>query len=364
MKIVDVTVRTYRWQRPRELSNGLHTSDTVTRCVVQVHADDGSIGIGFGDQGPTEAVFAAMIDVFKPTVVGQDPLDTERLWAMLWSPKILGRRGFETRVLSILDIAIWDLKAKFLGQPLYKLLGAAQTSIPFYMAGGYYEPGKSLSDLGDEMQDYVAQGARAVKMKVGRLASKQDAERVAVVRQAIGPDVKLLVDANCAYRPTEAIEFARRIEDLDIFWFEEPVQPDDYLGYRKVCDNVAMPVAGGENEATRYGFRDLIDSGGVDVINADAQILGGISEFLKVAAYAQARGVAVAPHGNQDIHIHLVAALTNGLIVEYYSGSTDPVHGQFFRQHLEIHDGFVSPPDRPGLGIEVDFESIEAARIR
>jgi D-arabinonate dehydratase len=361
--IADITVRTYRWDRPRAISNGLHTYATTTLTFVEVRNDDGLIGISFVESSGSERAFSALVDTFKALIVGQDPLDTERLWALMWSPKLRGRRGFETRVLSAIDIAIWDLKGKLLGQPVYKLLGCARTSVPYYMAGGYYEDGKSLDDLGAEMQGYVESGAGAVKMKVGRLSVKDDVERVKVVRDAIGPDVKLLVDANCAYRASEAIQLARRMEDLDIFWFEEPVAADDYRGYRKVSDSTTIQIAGGENESTLYGFRDFIDSGGVDVINADAQLLGGITEFMKIAAYAQANGIAVAPHGNQDIHIHLVAALTHGLILEYYGKSTDPTRGQFLREPLPAAGGSISPPDRPGLGIEIDYDAIAEARI-
>jgi D-arabinonate dehydratase len=315
-----------------------------------------------GPEG-AEIAFTGLINALRVSLIGQDPIDNERLWATLWQPKFLGRRGYETRVISALDIAIWDLKAKSFGQPLYRVLGGAKSSIPYYVAGGYYEEGKSLEDLAAEMRACVAGGAGGVKMKVGRATLHEDAERVKLVREVVGPKVKLMVDANCAYSPSQAIAFARLIEDLDIYWFEEPISSDDYRGLRRVADGTIIPIAAGENEYTRYGFRDLIDSGGVAVINADAQILGGISEFMKVAAYAQAHNIAVAPHGNQEIHVHLVAALTNGLIVEFYDETTNPMWRTFLVQPLIGQDGFLKPPDREGLGIEVNHQALKSYQI-
>ncbi len=213
------------------------------------------------------------------------------------------------------------------------------------------------------MRGNVAHGARGVKMKVGGVDPRVDAERVRIVRDAVGPDVKVLIDANGAYRAHEAIAFARLIEPFDVFWFEEPVSPDDYQGQALVARSTIIPVASGENEYTRFGFRDLIESRSASILNADAQILGGVTEFMKVVALAQTYDLPVAPHGNQDIHVHLVAAIANGLIVEYYRDTVDPMWGRFLRQHLKLDDGFVSPPDRPGFGLEIDEEAVAAYRV-
>lgn len=367
MKIVDVSVQTYRWPRPRPIRNGMYTYRSATTCVVELHCDEGTVGVGLSaDPGPdgADVAFAALVRALAPMVIGEDPLESERIWSRLWQPKLFGRRGFETRVISAIDIAVWDLKGKILGQSVHRLLGAAKPAMPYYIAGGYYEDGKSLDDLATEMRLNVAQGATAMKMKIGGAPIPEDVERVRIVREAIGPDTKLMVDANGAYRAHEAISLARQIEGLDICWFEEPVTSDDYRGLKRVADNTIIPVAAGENEYTRYGFRDLIASGGVAIINADAQILGGISEFLKVAAYAQAHNVAIAPHGNQDIHVHLVAGIQNGLIVEYYGGSVDPTWAALLEDHLTADAGLVRPPDRPGLGIRINHESAQEFRVR
>jgi D-arabinonate dehydratase len=282
----------------------------------------------------------------------------------MWVPKIVGRRGLTTRAISAIDIGLWDIRAKVAGLPLYKLLGGFRDRMPTYIAGGYYEDGKGLRELQQEMETNVEMGARAVKMKIGGAPMHEDVARVKAVREAIGPDVKLLVDANCAYRAYEAIQLADRIEEFDIFWFEEPVAPDDYEGMRRLAEKTSIPIATGENEYTRYGFRDLIEHRSAAILNADAKVLGGVTEWMKVAALAQAHDLDVAPHGSQDIHIHLVSAISNGLILEYYRDSVDPMWAKMYRNLLRVNpDGTVSPPDVPGHGAEPNYQVLEPYRV-
>jgi D-arabinonate dehydratase len=299
----------------------------------------------------------------KQYVIGQDPFDTERIWDDMWQPKLVGRRGITTRVISGIDIALWDIKGKVADRPVYKLLGGFADRVPVYIAGGYYEEGKGLAELAAEMEKSVSLGANAIKMKIGGAPINEDVERVRVVREAVGPDVKVMVDANCAYRYYEAIEIARKMERYDVYWFEEPVNPDDYEGHKLISQATTIPIATGENEYTRYGFRDLIENRCAAIIQPDALIMGGITEFMKVAALAQAHDLPVAPHGNQDVHVHLVSAVPNGLTVEYYSDSTDPMWGKMFKNTLTVKDGHVSPPDRPGLGIEPNDEALAPYRV-
>jgi D-arabinonate dehydratase len=201
-------------------------------------------------------------------------------------------------------------------------------------------------------------------MKVGACSLREDAERVRVVREAIGPEVKLMVDANCAYRLYEAIQFAKRIEEYDPFWFEEPLAPDDYEGHKRLAESTAIPIATGENEYTRYGFRDLIAQKAVAILNADALVLGGITEFMKVAYLAQAYDVDIAPHGPQEVHVHLVAALANGLILEFYRDTVDPMWGRVYHHTLRINDdGTVSPLGVPGIGIDPNYERLAPYRV-
>ncbi|MGE3268217.1 MAG: enolase C-terminal domain-like protein, partial [Chloroflexota bacterium] len=162
----------------------------------------------------------------------------------------------------------------------------------------------------------------------------------------------------------EAIQFARQAEEYDLFWFEEPIAPDDYEGHVRLASMTSIPIATGENEYTRYGFRDLINTKAVPILNADAKVLGGVTEFMKVAAYAQAHDLVIAPHGSQDIHIHLVTSISNGLILEYYRDSVDPMHGKVYNTTLRLNDdGTVSPPEVPGIGIDPNYKELEQYRI-
>ncbi|MCY4652890.1 MAG: mandelate racemase/muconate lactonizing enzyme family protein [Dehalococcoidia bacterium] len=364
MKITSLTMETYRWKRATPIRNGMYVYPTAGLNVVKVETDEGATGIGLagGVQG-AEEIGAAILEHFAQVVVGQDPFDTERIWDNMWQPKLVGRRGITTRVISGIDIALWDLKGQITGLPVYKLLGGYTNKIPVYIAGGYYEEGKGLGELAEEMVTAIGLGARAVKMKIGGAPINEDVERVRIVREAIGPDTRLMVDANCAYRHFEAQEIARKMEPYDVFWFEEPVNPDDYEGHRLVSQSTIIPVATGENEYTRYGFRELIEGRCCDILQPDGLIMGGVTEFMKVAALAQAHDLLIAPHGNQDVHVHLVSAIPNGLTVEYYSDSTDPMWGHMFNETLMVEDGHVSPPDRPGFGISLNEEALAPHRV-
>jgi D-arabinonate dehydratase len=361
MRITAITVQDYRWPRSTPITNGKHTYTHEDLGVVRVETDAGITGVGLGGTG---LAGKATIEHLAPLLHGEDPIDVERLWHALWVPKLVGRRGLTTRAISAIDIALWDLRAKVAGLPLYKLLGGFRARVPVYIAGGYYEEGKGLDDLAAEMAANVAMGARAVKMKVGALSIAADVERVKVAREAVGPDVKLMVDANCAYRAFEAIQLARRLEPYDIYWFEEPVAPDDYAGHRKVAAATTIPIATGENEYTRYGFRDLIAHDAAAILNPDAQVLGGITEFMKVVALAQAHDLAIAPHGAQEVHVHLVAAVANGLILEYYRDTVNPLWGTMYQHTLRLNDdGTLSPPEVPGIGIELNEDVLRPYRV-
>jgi L-alanine-DL-glutamate epimerase-like enolase superfamily enzyme len=361
MKITAITTQEYQWPRAKPITNGLHTYTDVSFALVRIETDVGIVGTGLGKGG---AIWRASVEQLSRLLIGEDPINVERLWHKMWIPKLTGRRGLVTRAISSIDIGLWDIRGKAANMPLYKMLGGFRDRVPTYIAGGYYEEGKGLRELAREMEDNVRMGAKAVKMKVGAVPIAEDVARIRVAREAVGPDVKLMVDANCAYRYYEAIQLAKRIEQYDIFWFEEPVAPDDYDGHRKLAQATSIPIATGENEYTRYGFRDLIKNDCAAILNADAKVLGGVTEFMKVAALAQANDLDIAPHGSQDIHVHLVAAISNGLILEFYRDTVDPMWGRVYRHTLGLNDdGTVSPPDVPGIGADPNYETLAQFRV-
>lgn len=367
MKIVNIQLRQYRWQRETPIRNGRHTYAHSGLSLLQIDTDAGLTGIGWAGMPQTPGmakVAQGLLEHFKPLLIGADPFTYRRIWESLWEPKLVGRRGLSTRFISGIDIAIWDLLGKATGKSVHKLLGAARDRVPAYVAGGYYEEGKGLRDLAAEMEENLALGAKAVKMKIGGVSIAEDVERVRIVRGTIGADIKLMVDANCAYSRREAINIARKIEPYDIFWFEEPLPADDYQGHGKLAEATSIPIATGENEYTRYGFRDLIAHDAAAIYNADAQILGGITEFMNVAALASAHELHIAPHGDQEIHAHLVGAISNGLIVEFYRETVDANRGRIFKEKLQLDpDGCLTIPDRPGLGTTPNFDFLERFRV-
>lgn len=355
MQVKEVAVNLYRFKRQTPIRNGLYTYTENGTVLVRIRTDDGVEGIGWagGHAGADRPIFEAA-KALSQHAIGLDVFEVERLWERMFQPKLFGRRGLTQRAMAAIDIAMWDAAGKSIGVPLYKLLGGFRSRVPAYLAGGYYVEGKGLDELAEEMRQKVAWGARHVKMKIGGAPLHEDVERVKTVREAIGPDVRLMVDANNAYSPLDAIAIARRIEKYEPFWFEEPVHAEDYAGLAKVQANTTIPVATGENEYTRYGFRDLIACGGAAIIQPDANVLGGVTEFRHIASLASAHRIQLAPHGSALLHVHLVSAFSNGLIVEHVISEGER-RRQMFKNSLTLDaDGMVSPPEKPGIGVELD----------
>ncbi|HEX3815498.1 MAG TPA: mandelate racemase/muconate lactonizing enzyme family protein [Mycobacteriales bacterium] len=362
VKITAVSSADYQWPRKVPITNGLHTYTTSDLSFVRIETDAGVTGYGIGGTGAAERAFRT---TFLDRLVGQDPTMTEAIWASLWSPKLSGRRGFETRALSSIDLALWDVKAKLAGMPLYKLLGGYRKDIPIYIAGGYYAKDKGLKELQEELASYAALGAKAVKMKIGAVSIKEDIARIRAAREAIGDEVALLLDANCAYRYYEAIQLARRAEEYDPFWFEEAVQPDDYEGFTKIAAATSIPLATGENEYTKHGFRDLIATQAIAILNPDAHCMGGVTEFMKVAAMAQAHGLDICPHGDQQAHLNLLAAIPNAKLLEYYPKEVGGRSVNLYLHAPKLNpDGTVTVPEVPGIGLDPDEQALEPHRIR
>jgi L-alanine-DL-glutamate epimerase-like enolase superfamily enzyme len=355
--ITGARIGAYSAAYDRPITNGLYTYTATEIVICELRTSSGATGVGWAHGGLI--VFQAMKEIAE-TIIGLDEADTERIWHTMYRPKLWGRRGLATRAISAIDIAVWDCIGRQTSLSVAKLLGGFAPKVPAYMAGGYYGEGKGLDQLQEEMAAQVAIGARAIKMKIGAVPIPEDVERIDAAREAVGPDVRILVDANNAYSRIDAEKMVRKLEERDIYWFEEPLSPDDLDGAAALARGTDIPIALGENEYTRFGFKDVIDKGAADVVNADAQILGGITEWRKCATIAEVGHIPVAPHGDQEIHVHLVAAVPNGLIVEYYDNSLNTLKEVMFEQSLQLdEDGCLSPPDRPGLGFDIDFDALK-----
>jgi D-arabinonate dehydratase len=360
MTIKSARVTAYSAPYDEPITNGLYTYTNTEICVVELETAAGAVGVGWTHGG--KIVFEALRDIAN-AVVGL-PLNTERVWAAIYRPKIWGRRGLETRAMSAVDIAVWDAIGRESNRSVHQLLGGFRDSVPAYVAGGYYGKGKGLDGLQKEVAGKVSTGAKAIKMKIGAVPLAEDFARIDAVIEAVGPDIDVLVDANNAYNRLDALKMARFLEEREAFWFEEPLSPEDNQGAADLTQRTDLPIALGENEYTITGFKDLIDQRTADVLNADAQILGGITEWQKCAHYASANHIPVAPHGDQEIHVHLVAAVPNGLIVEYYDNGLNRLKDAMFHQQLELEpNGTITAPSRPGLGFDLNHSALEKFKV-
>lgn len=363
MRIASVTSLLVRvpLRRPVLLSRQSFTAREFN--VVRVHTEEGIVGVGYARGG--EAVRAAAEAEIAPRMVGRDAFATETLWAELHeSASIVGRAGAFMRALSAFDIALWDVKAKALGLPLFRLLGAEHGLVDAYVSGGYYRDGQTPGDLAREMAGYVERGFRAVKIRVARLPLREDVERVAAVRRAIGDDVDLMVDANQGYvTTTDALAAGRRFEELGVRWLEEPLRPEDRAGSAQLAASLDMAVATGENEYGRFAFRDLIAARAADILQPDVTVVGGISEWIKVAAITGAHGYPVAPHYFTEVHAHLVAATPHAIAVEYFCPEADIISfDQLLLEPLAPREGRIELSERPGVGLDLRADAIERYR--
>ncbi len=345
--------------------------------LVSVETDSGITGWGEGGQyGPAEPVASCVEQVFAPRLKDRDPIEREVIWHELYSAtRDFGQKGAYIEAMSALDIALWDIAGQALGEPVGRLLGGCfRSSIPAYATGCYYRGREyldgNLKEVAAEAHSYREGGFRMLKMKIGLLEVARDLERVAAVREAVGPDYALLVDANHAYNAATACRVARSLERYGVRWFEEPVPPEDRDGYRAVRRAAAVPVAGGECEYTRYGFRELIAGGCVDIAQPDLCVAGGFSEWLKIAALAQSFGVWVIPHvwGSGvalAAALHALAALPpfphtanpiplqNEPVIEF-DRNPNPLRDQLLEEPIAIASGRIGVPQAPGLGIRIN----------
>ncbi|WP_206928893.1 mandelate racemase/muconate lactonizing enzyme family protein [Roseococcus thiosulfatophilus] len=369
MKVTKVTchVLQSKVEKPFVSARGWRYT-TRSSCVVEIETDAGITGWG-ECYGPA-AVNKALIETqYAPRVVGRDPFDVEVVWEDLYNRiKDYGAQGFSITALSGLDIALWDIMGRATGQPIHKLIGGAyRTEIMAYATGLYFiDMDRLVEEAVEEAQGYVADGFRAIKMKIGLGDPALDLRRVRAVREAIGPDVKLAVDANHCFTVPQAIQLGRAMESLDLLWFEEPISPEDHDGYALVSQALDMAVAGGENDFTRWGFRDIIAKKAMDIVQPDVCAAGGISEMRKIATLASAFGVECVPHAwgsaiGLAATIQFIASLPDQPpafrpmppMLEFEQ-TPNPLRDELAREPIRQVRGMVKVPDGPGLGIEVD----------
>ena len=361
MKIIDVKLSDPVYIPVRQMTDAINVLPTaMTYTFLQVFTDEGMTGIVPAQGGALNKVLIE--DLLKPYVIGEDPLNTERIWEkMYWGSLSSGRRGAAISAISAIDIAIWDLKGKILNQPVHKLLGGHRDTVPAY--GSSINRNYTREELIKETTGYVKSGFKMIKMKIGGRDPNEDLERIKLMRETIGPNIDLAVDVNNGWSLTTAIRMAKKLEEYDIYWLEEPILADEIDNLAKLADETSIPIAVGENHYTKWEFKELIERGAVEIVQADIGKCGGVTEFIKIAAMADAYGLPICPHHTEYIDAALVAAVPNGLFHEYIHEFFDPM-GQVFVDPIKPENGEISPSNKPGFGIELNEEAIERLKVR
>lgn len=388
MKIRSVEARWLHVPIPAEQQ---HVSDfgrvaSFDSVLVRIEADNGLVGYGeakeeVGSAANCHALVAAIERKFGPMLIGEDPRDTVRLWELMYNGvrghyaiehghvfPILGRRGVSVCAISGIDMALWDLIGKWLGQPVWRLLGGRKAErMPAYASGGWAGADK----IGEQLAGYVARGGfKAVKMRVGVIDGdpSRSAERVHAARVALGPSIGLACDAHGTYTVAEAKRFCRLVEECNLLWFEEPVTADDKRGMAEVRASTAIPIAAGESEFNRFDFRDLAELRAADVFQPDLAICGGITEAMRIGAIASSFNLKLAPHlwtGALAFAagMHVAAASPAGFILEYSLGANPLLH-ELAQERFPVHEGMLEIPERPGLGVTINQAFVERYTVR
>jgi D-galactarolactone cycloisomerase len=376
MRIAEIRTHHLRAQLAEPFSFSQFTYSAREAMLVEVRTDDGLTGWGEA-YGPAALSHVAVENFFAPMLLGRDPRDTEANWALMYARSVdYGQKGVMLAAISALDIALWDIKSRAANQPLYRLLGGEQTdAIDCYATGFYFTDSEPLeARFEKEAKRYLADGFRAMKVKVG-LGPERDAELIRHVRSIVGPNTLLMMDANHAYTPIEAADLARRVEECDIGWFEEPVSAIDPEAYLELKSRTSIPLAGGECEYTRFGFDRWFRARAFDYCQPDLCSCGGITEGMKIAALASLTAVHITPHAwgsaiGQAAALHFYAArprqpftLTPERKLIECDRSENPFRSAIVRQPIPFADGRWSLPQSPGLGVDILPATFEAYRV-
>jgi L-alanine-DL-glutamate epimerase-like enolase superfamily enzyme len=360
MTIASLETALYRIPLPVVLSDSTHGTITHFELVtVRLRDAAGAEGTGYTyTVGAGGAAIHALIDRYlKPLLLGQDSDLIEALWQRMWWGLHYGGRGGQTSsAIAAVDIALWDLKARNAGQPLWRLLGGFDAKVPCYAGGVDLQ--FPLDQLLRQTDDNLARGFRAIKMKVGRPRLGEDVERVAKMREHLGPDFPLMADANMRWGVDEAIRAARALLPYQLVWLEEPTIPDDVAGHARIVREGGLPIATGENLHSLWEFKQMIAAGGVTYPEPDVTNCGGITIFMKVAHLAESWNLPLTSHGAHDLTVHLLAAAPNRSYLEVHGFGLD----RFIATPLKIAEGTALAPETPGHGVEFDWAKLEKAR--
>ncbi len=325
----------------------------VTECGRSGYGYTYTIGCG-------GAAIRALIERdLRPILLGADANCIEQIWdRMWWSMHYVGRGGLVSFAMSAVDIALWDLKGAKEDTPLWKLLGGYSGEARPYAGGIDLQLGPD--ELVEQTRRNLQKGFRAIKIKVGRDKLREDVERVQAVRECIGPDIPLMVDANMRWTVERAIRAAQRFRDYNVHWLEEPTIPDDYKGMARIAIEGGLPIAAGENLHTIYEFRHTIEMGKIAFPEPDVSNIGGITNWMRVAKLAYAHNLQVTSHGVHELHLHLLAAIPNASFLEVHSFGLE----RFLKNPPLLKDGVMCAPDTPGHGVVFDWKRLQDYEVQ
>jgi L-alanine-DL-glutamate epimerase-like enolase superfamily enzyme len=342
------------------------TSSVIKLTFIEIHTDEGVTGLG----GPVSRDVATLLHIgFRNFLIGHDPLASERLWDIMYRDGVHSRKGTPMFAISAIDCALWDLRGKWLGQPVHRLLGGpTRTELPAYasMLGFSLEPEKVEA----RASEYAEKGYRAQKWFPrwgplnGRAGIRKNVALVETLRAAAGPESDLMIDAWMSWNVPYALDMAQRFKPLDVRWIEEPVLPDKIPQYAEIRAASVVPISGGEHEYTRWGIKQLLDARAVDVMQADTYWAGGISEMVKIAALCSAYDIPIVPHGHSvPANVQLSAALSPADVpyVEFLV-KWNEILQHFYKNPVAPVNGVVTVPTAPGMGVEFDPAKIESER--
>jgi len=383
MKITQLDTYFLAVPLPQPVRTSTSTLSQVSEVIVKLTTDAGLVGIGEAHgpflfrQGPEGMrVVNEIVQQITPLVVGEDPFNVERIWQDLFALTYTSVRGIPAMArqqrqlvtaMSAIDIALWDLMGKAIERPVYALLGGAlRQRVPAYATGFYYRDNERPDDLRREAALYLEKGYRTLKVKVGGLTPEEDARRVGFIRETVGDDVALMLDANQGWDLRTAIRAAQLCEPYNIFWLEDPMPwYDERHTLQRLKGATNIPIAAGETEYTPFGLRTLIVEGLVDYLIIDSTWSGGLTTWRKVATMAELYDIPMASHHDPQIHIHAQAASPTGFILESFADPTrDPLWFELFHERPEIVDGHMTLPDKPGLGLALREDTLEKYGVK
>jgi len=356
----ETTIVSVPLKRPVEGHPYLGRRATSNFLLLELRTDDGLEAFGLAHTSTVGKARAleAMVQELLPYLIGQSAFDHEEIYARAYAFFTdLGHSGAALQALAAVDICLWDLRGKALQQPLHRLLGARRDCVPCYASGGLRRQ-QTTDELVADALDFVKRGFRGMKLRLGARPFAEDVERVRAVRDAIGPEVALMVDLNWSLTPPDAIRLGRMLEPFALYWIEDPVASEDWDGLAEVSRALDTRITFGETLETISQYRNCLEKRAADCYMADVQKVGGVSAWMRIATLLGASQYPLASHTEPEVQVHLIAAAPNGLTVEY-----TPSHDVLYSEPLKIENGQMQVPDKPGLGMELNGDVIQRYRV-